>query len=75
MKRKVMPWRILASPELIAERGDHEPAAAPAILTELCGRNMKLANIRAFVRIAREGGPFVGPSGCYVAARKAGEMR
>lgn len=41
---------------------------APAMLTELCARNIPFENIHTYIETAEEHGPFVSPGGCYIAA-------
>jgi hypothetical protein len=47
---------------------------APAMLTELCARNVPFENIHAFIDAARKHGPAIAPGGCYAAAVRAVEL-
>ena len=64
------------TPEQVRQEYLHAVAqGAPAVLTELCARNMRFENIGAFIEIARQHGPMVKAGGVYGAAMKAEEIR
>ena len=64
------------TPEMIRKEYDDAVAdGAPAMLTELCAREIPFENIHAFIRAAGRHGPFVSPGNCYRAAMWADEQR